>query len=598
MFYRFQSQSNNNSTKLNSLAEVSNEDKFSLPYLRKLHQTLVENKVVTSQNMDLVIEILYTIAEISVYGDNKSELLFDFFCEKNMLSLFLELMWEPTQTGNTCPVKVHIQILQTLSILINSVKNNTSLYYLLSNNYINEIIVFPHNFDVDESLRDQFVSFMKTLSLRLNAQTVQFFFVEETGAFPLLSRAVDFLHFSEAMVRIASQTTILNILQVCDSRARRYALQDELIYKFLSEVVLILTNHYQTTCKICYDYTKLYNETFSNRITDELDYDAILTVKSTRQTSAQQILNKYEYALDNMISTFEDWIYFLQDLMGLNIDKLHKSTINYILSQYVYPTLLLPLQQLKHCNLKSPKSNLEDRRRLDNSLASLNLVDDLRIETSSINTEISEDTVAKLAIDSPVRNININNSRADDMDILMNSTFAAIASMNSDNDNLTSRTANSAANTLAAVSSISSSLSNVSKSMYTGVSNVQTFANPTESSAVTQDSFESSEESDIGSQLNSSNDNRNEMKLASLDRNSVKIASGIARLSSDINNDAIIDNIYKVNLQSRLNSHMYSISVVNNDAELSSVLSEKIKSSAGVSLHVLSQVFTIFHKNN
>jgi len=95
-----------------------------------------------------------------VYGDNKSELLFDFFCEKNMLALFLEIMWVE---GPGCPSAVHVQILQTLSILINCVKNDTSLYYLLSNNYINEIIIYPHAFEADESLRDQFVSFMKSL---------------------------------------------------------------------------------------------------------------------------------------------------------------------------------------------------------------------------------------------------------------------------------------------------------------------------------------------------------------------------------------------------------------------------------------------------
>lgn len=109
-------------------------------------------------------QVLRILAEMVVYGDNKSELLFDFFCEKNMLSLFLEIMRVVGPNGaNSCPSAVHVQILQTLSILINCVKNDTSLYYLLSNNYVNDIIVFPHDFESDESLRDQFVSFMKSL---------------------------------------------------------------------------------------------------------------------------------------------------------------------------------------------------------------------------------------------------------------------------------------------------------------------------------------------------------------------------------------------------------------------------------------------------
>ena len=94
-----------------------------------------------------------------------------------MLSLFLDIM----RAEGGCPSIIHIQILQTLSILINCVKNDTSLYYLLSKNYINEMIIYPHDFEDDEALRDQFVSFMKSISLKLNIQTVQFFFNEATG---------------------------------------------------------------------------------------------------------------------------------------------------------------------------------------------------------------------------------------------------------------------------------------------------------------------------------------------------------------------------------------------------------------------------------
>lgn len=71
-----------------------------------MHRKLVENKVVTTENMAQVIEILRVIAEMVVYGDSKSELLFDFFCEANMLSLFLEIMRSPT----SCPMEVRVAI--------------------------------------------------------------------------------------------------------------------------------------------------------------------------------------------------------------------------------------------------------------------------------------------------------------------------------------------------------------------------------------------------------------------------------------------------------------------------------------------------------
>ena len=90
-------------------------DRFSLSHLRELHLKLEQNKHVNEKNVDFVVEVLRVIAEMVVYGDNKSEMLFDFFCEKNMMALFLEVMW----TEGGCPIPVHIQILQTLSILVN-----------------------------------------------------------------------------------------------------------------------------------------------------------------------------------------------------------------------------------------------------------------------------------------------------------------------------------------------------------------------------------------------------------------------------------------------------------------------------------------------
>ena len=199
--------------------------RFSLPHLRQLHLQLQRNRKVNAGNEDAVVESLREIAEMVVYGDNKSEMLFDFFFEKNMLSLFLEIMW---QEGG-CPNTVLLQILHTLSILVNCVRNDTSLYYLLSNNYINEIIMYPYDFGDDENLVDQFVSFMKSLSLRLDFKTVQFFFNQEDDAFPLLTRATELLMHDEAMVRIASQTIILNVFRVDDSRSREHALQDEVL---------------------------------------------------------------------------------------------------------------------------------------------------------------------------------------------------------------------------------------------------------------------------------------------------------------------------------------------------------------------------------
>jgi protein CLEC16A len=309
MFSRSSKQSDSiassNSNDLNS--------RFSLNELKRIHQQLIENKHVDENNKILVVEILRVIAEMVVYGDNKSELLFDFFCEKNMLSLFLEIMW----TEGVCPIQVHVQILQTLSILISSVKNDTSLYYLLSNNHINDIINFPHDFSQDEMLAAQFASFIKTMSLRLNEQTVQFFFIEETGAFPLLTKSIELLGINDPMIRISAQTAILNVYNVRDSRARSYALQDQVLLVLFEAISKLMKNQ----------LLQLQNLSVSC-LKHGLESDS--SVLKTEQTT------------EDLTIVIEDWLYYLQDLFDLNIEVLQKSLFVHLLNAFIIPELITP----------------------------------------------------------------------------------------------------------------------------------------------------------------------------------------------------------------------------------------------------------------
>ena len=51
-------------------------------------------------------------------------------------------------------------------------RDRRSLFYLLSNNHVNDMIMFDFRLG-DEEVLSHFASFLKTLSLRLNPNTVQ-----------------------------------------------------------------------------------------------------------------------------------------------------------------------------------------------------------------------------------------------------------------------------------------------------------------------------------------------------------------------------------------------------------------------------------------
>jgi hypothetical protein len=225
--------------------------------------------------------------------------------------------------------QVHVQILQTLSILCQCVKNNTSLYYLLSNNYINDIIRYPYNFELDE-LSDIFISFMKSLSLRFNEQTIQFFFIEESNSFPILSKAIEFLKFRDPMVRTGAQSTILNIFRIDEPKARQYSLNHEIMNSLAAEVVNQFEGHYSQIQSLSLEYF-MYS----------------LQPKMKDFTEGKMGL-RIEYQIQSSLAGIEDWLMYLEDIFGLKIHSLSHIIIQQFSSNFVYPHLLSPL--LKYSN--------------------------------------------------------------------------------------------------------------------------------------------------------------------------------------------------------------------------------------------------------
>ena len=193
-----------------------NEEKYTLEHLQMLYVELIKlqhlgNNVDRSQ----VVEVLRAISELIVYGDQHSEHIFEYFCEKNMLAVFTSML------NGRSGAEVKRQIIQTVSILVQNVSNDTYLYYLLSNNHINELIRHPFDFQ-DEDILALYVSFVKMLSLKLNSNTVQFFFNEATGSFPLFTEAVKLIDHDEGMVRAHIRNLLLLVYRVDDEGIRRF----------------------------------------------------------------------------------------------------------------------------------------------------------------------------------------------------------------------------------------------------------------------------------------------------------------------------------------------------------------------------------------
>jgi hypothetical protein len=231
------------------------------------------------------------------------------------------------------------------------VKNNTSLYYLLSNNHINDIIRYPYNFEIDE-ISDIFISFMKSLSLRFNEQTIQFFFIEETNSFPILTKAIEFLKFRDPMVRTGAQSTILNIFRIDEPQARHYSLNELIMTDLTTEIVNQFEGYYNQTHSVCMEYV-LY----------------ALQPKMRDFTEGKMGL-RLEYQIQSSLAGMEDWLMYLEDIFGLKIPSLSQIIIQNLLTQFIYPSLLAPLA--RHSQQQQQQQQQEDKERTTESQEELN----------------------------------------------------------------------------------------------------------------------------------------------------------------------------------------------------------------------------------
>ncbi|XP_029692161.1 protein CLEC16A isoform X2 [Takifugu rubripes] len=283
----------------------------SLDHLKYMYHVLTKNTTVTDHNRNLLVETIRSITEILIWGDQNDSSVFDFFLEKNMFAFFLNILRQ--KSGRY----VCVQLLQTLNILFENISHETSLYYLLSNNHVNSIIV--HKFDFsDEEIMAYYISFLKTLSLKLNNHTVHFFYNEHTNDFALYTEAIKFFNHPESMVRIAVRTITLNVYKVSlDNQHMLHYIRDKTAVPYFSNLVWFIGSH-------------------------------VIELDKCVQTDEE---HKNRGKLSDLVAEHLDHLHYLNDILIINCEFL-----NDVLTDHLLNRLFLPLYVY---SLVSPETSEE-----------------------------------------------------------------------------------------------------------------------------------------------------------------------------------------------------------------------------------------------
>uniref|UniRef100_A0A8C0HSE8 C-type lectin domain containing 16A n=1 Tax=Buteo japonicus TaxID=224669 RepID=A0A8C0HSE8_9AVES len=327
-----------------------------------MYHVLTKNTTVTDHNRNLLVETIRSITEILIWGDQNDSSVFDFFLEKNMFVFFLNILRQ--KSGRY----VCVQLLQTLNILFENISHETSLYYLLSNNYVNSIIV--HKFDFsDEEIMAYYISFLKTLSLKLNNHTVHFFYNEHTNDFALYTEAIKFFNHPESMVRIAVRTITLNVYKV-DNQPMLHYIRDKTAVPYFSNLVWFIGSH-------------------------------VIELDNCVQTDEE---HRNRGKLSDLVAEHLDHLHYLNDILIINCEFL-----NDVLTDHLLNRLFLPLYVYSLVNQdkggERPKISLQvslyllsqvfliiHYAPLVNSLAEVILNGDLSVFSSKVEQDIQKNS--------------------------------------------------------------------------------------------------------------------------------------------------------------------------------------------------------------
>ena len=268
---------------------------------------LLYNESYSVNEFNKIRTIIRRLEGYLLMADKKN--LFDYFnafYELGLLNILNSYLDKGSQQISFC-------ILECIYILLTNIQNTGLIFYIYSTKYTTKIPgeylnIIDKIISIDIQKKEEFltyqVNFIKSLSLKLNIDCIDFFYNKHKNQFPILTRAFSLYNNKDAMIRSAVKNIFLTILKINDEHLRRFitSFPNNIYYP---NIIFQLRNIIIRLCII-------------NFIDDK--------------NSANPI-NKFRDEHDDLI----DYMYYISDILLLNIENTNFILINCILNEILLP---------------------------------------------------------------------------------------------------------------------------------------------------------------------------------------------------------------------------------------------------------------------
>ena len=117
--------------------------------------------------------------------------------------------------------EVVIQVIKSLTMLLQNIQKSTSINYILSHPGMNKLIIEEYNFQDDEIIA-YYINLLKGVIIRIDEFNVQLFFNYKFSTFPMVMRAISFYNHKENLIRTSVRNIVLGITMIKNPKIRIY----------------------------------------------------------------------------------------------------------------------------------------------------------------------------------------------------------------------------------------------------------------------------------------------------------------------------------------------------------------------------------------
>ncbi|KAJ2724147.1 Protein CL16A [Coemansia sp. Benny D115] len=253
-----------------------------------------------------LVESIRQVSELTIWCDRRCPDLLSLVIEQDIHQSLLRLLSpEHASTDRALAAvssAVSVQVLQTLSIILDGITDAKFLYALFSNNFVNRLIAAPLDLDNEEVL-PYYVAFLKALSLKLTPDTIHFFFNENLDDFPLYTTAIGLFDHPDSMVRVAVRAITLNVFRINDRRALEFILDSPACMHFWEQIMHALKDSYDDAFRILVDMPP---------------------VAATTSTATGRESTECWASIDLVLEAHMGLLAYLNDIYGLGVERINR----------------------------------------------------------------------------------------------------------------------------------------------------------------------------------------------------------------------------------------------------------------------------------